>query len=71
MADIDPNRLYKLRCAACNLLLGTVFPRHADTLGEAHATKCHATIAEYDQALAAVAVAKMTGDTSELERRLA
>lgn len=67
----DPHRLYPVRCAACGLLLGTVYARHADDLGALHAPKCTATVAEYDQALAAVAMAQKTGDTSDLEKRLA
>ena len=64
----DPNHVYKVLCAACNKHLGSVLPRHADTLQDIHAPRCTATIAQYDQALARVKHALITGDTTALRR---
>ena len=70
MTTPDPNHIYDVVCAACNRHLGSVLPRHADTLQDIHAPRCTATIAQYDQALARVKHALITGDTTALRRAL-
>ena len=59
-------KLYLLKCAACDLDLGQVTQDQADDVGADHAPHCTATVAEYDQALARVKHALVTGDTSGL-----
>ena len=59
-------KLYTLRCAACDAVLGRVQEHQADHIGYLHAQRCPATVAEYDQALARVKHALVTGDTSRL-----
>ena len=70
MTTPNPNHIYDVVCAACNKHLGSVLPRHADTLQDIHAPRCTATIAQYDQALARVKHALITGDTTALRRAL-
>ena len=59
-------KLFTLKCAACGLDLGKVQRHQSDHVYELHMPRCTATVAQYDQALARVKHALITGDTSEL-----
>ena len=68
MTSPNPNHIYNVVCAGCRKHLGSVLPRHADTLQDIHAKHCTATRQQHEQAVIDVQYAQITGDVTALRK---